>query len=232
MKKTKKEESKKEDMSFFYVNQLPKKLDEILAELKQSLSKSAEDAKHLEEILAIKEEYAQSGEPCDTTLEVKLLNHVYNGSGVFSETYIGYMGLTFHYNETGNNDAAWFYYAKAQKSLGIHESWSKLLDHIAAEDSKTAKRARAAKLSCEKTNMVLINAFTKIANNPPSKKGWSNKRELIDEAFPKLEKLHLRAGFCFPKYENLEKFMWRHLQPIGSPGEAFYANYSGCIPEE
>lgn len=129
------------------------------------------------------------------------------------EAYIRYMGLTLYWHEKQENDAAWFYYAKAQYYLGIYDSWDCAIDHLVQKDLERQNRAKGGKSKNQKTTKPLMDALVKVVVEKKPTDGWSSKKELINAAMPAFDEIYKKLGEdSLPVYNGVEDLVYRWLR--------------------
>lgn len=211
-----------------YVNQKPKDLDEIhrgIYALRADLR--VDHIKLSKQIEAAKKLFDQGSGPSDESIQYALIMSSASDRTPYMDAYIQYMGLSWHFMEKSEKDAAWAYYAKAQHCLGVYDSWNKVLDYLMAQDQERQHRAKGGKKKHEKTLAPLVAALTQVAIERRPTNGWKSKKELIKAALPILEEIVSNNGpDCYPLFENIEDSAYRMLRTGTSAQIAYLENVS------
>lgn len=196
------------DLKITSIPQQPDGLDAILAKFKKS-----ESPLH-ERVMAALAEYENGLTPDEINILYATLTYKPGKEKeAYEHAYIHYMGLAIYYQNALNTEAAWHYYAKSQRCLGVLKTWDMLLDHLCREDFERQQKAKAAKRKSEKHNKDLTDAFLKAIYDKKPPGGWASSKELIDATLPEVEAIHLKnSDRSYPLFENLEDAMRRWLK--------------------
>lgn len=196
------------DLKITSIPQQPDGIDAILAKFKKS------DPPLLERVMAALAEYDNGLTPDESNINFALCTYKPDKEkAAYEYAYIHYMGLAFYYQNALNTEAAWHYYAKSQRCLGIINTWDMLLNQLCREDFERQQKAKAAKKKSEKNNKDLTDAFLKAIYEKKPPGGWTSSKELIDATLPEVEAIHLKnSDRSYPLFENLEDSMRRWLK--------------------
>lgn len=207
--------------------QHPVEVNEIFQDFIKINSSATGNAKLLEKVLSAREYHSRDESLYDMPLKLMKSSAALGGRQYLLDLYINFMGRALWLHSISNNDAAWFYYAKAQKELGSYLSWDHAMDHLAVKDNRTVLNSKAARDRHIREKSALINPLIEIVQNPPRKEGWKSKEELIEKALCELEKIHVREKILSPLFENLERFIRRQIKNPTEAGRLFFHNYDG-----
>ena len=198
------------------IPQLPPKLDAILEAFKVKQSLSPEGMTLLNQIEEAKRAFAEGSGRDDTSIQVAIKLSGPTTQEAYQEAFIDYMGITFHYSESKDQDAAWYFYAQALNCQGAHDAWENIHDRLCLLDLERQKRAKGGRQKAQKHTGQLVEAFIKVIEEKRPPNGWKNKKELIDAALPTLQSIQDQNGpDSFPLYENLERtaYRWLRVEP-------------------
>ena len=220
----------KRELRFVYA--APPTLDLVLKEFLDSQAKTPEGLELLAEINQAKMEYSDGAGHDEKNIQYQLVCNGFPDKDLYQWAYVHYMGITLHYNDVKNLDAAWFYYARAQHCLGIRDAWEKVLDYLSLKDQERQNRAKGGRLKNHKHTGPLIEALAKVAREQKPSNGWKSKKELIDAAMPALEAIVKKNGAdSFPLQENLEPAAYRWLR-LGSDAHSAYSENVASTNED
>jgi len=120
----------------------------------------------------------------------------------YYNAYIKYLGKTLFYQEKLQNDVAWHYYAQSRYYKGLLDAWDAVLKQVDDKIQAIEDRRQGGLKKAAKQTGPLKDEFIRIIESPPQG-GWKNKRQLLDDAVPKLQDLKKSLNLTFPLYENM-----------------------------
>ena len=222
--------SSKRELRFVYA--APPTLDLVLKEFLDSQTETPEGLELLAEINQAKMEYSDGSGHDEGSIQYQLVCNGFPDKDVYRWAYVHYMGITLHYNDVKNLDAAWFYYARAQHCLGICDSWGKVLDRLFLKDLEQQNRGKGGRAKNQKHSGPLIEALAKIAREKKPPDGWKNKTELFKAAESTLIAIiNSYDDASISVHDNLQESVFRWLR-AGTDARLAYAENSASTNKD
>lgn len=217
--------------NFTYDPNLPDTLDEIIGKIYANEVKSDELAAYCKLVLMSRQKLQENSIFDDLYIR-KLIDIRQNeGKDAYLQSHFDYMGLTLLHHEMNQINVAWYYYCKAQRLLGIYQSWDVVLCNLREADEARQNRAKGGKVKSEKHLKILYDALLKVITEQKPVKGWESKKQLIAVALPNIEKIVLeKGGDGFPLFDNLDSAIYRWLRGYNEISRAYANNCSqNCV---
>lgn len=208
-----------------YVNQLPSSLADLLETILNPSDTSASHRSFVEAVMAAKVANDEGRADSDEGIKFKIEASHKPRQAVYFDAYVQYLGMTLHYHEQLQSDAAWYYYAQSRYYKGLVDTRESVLRQIeACFQSTEAKRQGGIKKAAKQTGEMKDELLKIIQSPPPG--GWINLKQLSDSAEKLLKKFHISTKQIFPEFHNIGIRLNKWLLQDQRISKAFVENSS------
>lgn len=206
-----------------FVNQLPSNLDGILKGILYPEKNPTGHRKFFDAVIAAKVENDEGRADSDESIKHRISFSRVPKKEAYERAYIQYLGMTLHYHEHFQNDAAWYYYAQSRYYKGLVDAWEVAFREVEAQEQTREKRSTGGRKKAANQTGAMKDEFIRIIESPP-KGGWISKNQLLKVAEPKLQAFHNAIGAELPLPENILPSATRWLKHDPRISSAFVNN--------
>lgn len=193
------------------IPQAPPTLDAILDTFSQDHAGMEDGKEVLKKIKEFEENFNNGADADDVRLDAKVGMESYLSKVEYQKAFIEYMGLTLYWHKKKKFDIAWYYYAKAQYYLGIHNSWDHARDYITKKELDGEHKAKGGRAKNAELREHLRAALAKVIVEKKPSEGWKSKIQLFDAAIPTFtdvcEELKVDSEFIHEEF-HATVFSW------------------------